>query len=204
MWPFRLQVRVGRGRSTHLCLGMRRYTASSPAPSRPGHASRPATPESSRWARRRPGGASGGAPGAGPARAAAPRRWIIAAGTAVACLSAAPGLAWAVEGRPAAWPLLAAAAGTGILNAAAAMYEAWQETRRAEIASRSTDMLAGALARCLDDAHARARNLPATQEIQEAARIRASARELLTDVLPPVAAILGHPESGQPPETGRP
>lgn len=110
-------------------------------------------------------------------------------------LPAAPGLAWAIEGRPGALPLLAVAAAAatviGILNAAAGMYEARQETRRTEIEHRSANTLAAALARCLDDAHAKAQNLSGVEEIEETARVRASARQLLTDVVPPITALLG-------------
>jgi hypothetical protein len=75
-----------------------------------------------------------------------------------------------------------------VLNATAMMYQARQETRRKEIEHRSADTLAAALARCIDDAHARAQNLPAAREVEEAAQVRASARQLLTDVIPHVAA----------------
>lgn len=123
------------------------------------------------------------------------RRWILPGGAVAAGLPAAPGIVWAIEGRPGALPLLAAAAAmaavTGALNAAAAMYESWQETRRIGIERRSADTLAAALARCLDDAHAKAQNLTGAEEIQETARVRASARQLLADVVPPVTAMLG-------------
>ena len=61
-------------------------------------------------------------------------------------------------------PLLAAAALvaliTAILNGVAVMYEARQETRRKEIERHSADTLAAALARCIDDSHARRRASP--------------------------------------------
>jgi hypothetical protein len=123
-------------------------------------------------------------------------------GPAAAVFPAAPGIARAIEGRPGALPLLAVAvalaAAAGALNAAAAMYESRQETRRIGIERRAADTLAAALARCLDDAHAKAQNLSEVQDIQETARVRASACQLLADVVPPVTALLGQAETARP------
>ncbi len=71
------------------------------------------------------------------------------------------------------------------------MYGARQETRRAEIERRAADVLVGSLARCLDDAHAKTQSLPEAKEIEETAWVRARARQLLADVVPPVSALLG-------------
>ena len=122
------------------------------------------------------------------------RRWILAGGTVAAAISAGPSLARTVEGRPGAVPVPAlvsvVAIITVMLNAAAMMYQVRQETRRKEIECRGADTLAAALARCIDDTHARAQNLPAAREVEEAAQVRASARQLLTEVIPHVAAWL--------------
>jgi len=133
-------------------------------------------------------------------------RWVAAEGAAVA-IPATPGLAWAAEGRPGALPLLIAAAVialvAGILNAAAAIYEARQQTRRLEIMLGGRDTLAAAVARCLDDAHARAQAANPATEIEEIARVRASAREILTEVIPPVAALVGQAPQ-RPTDAARP
>jgi hypothetical protein len=73
------------------------------------------------------------------------------------------------------------------------MYEARQETRRKEIERRSADTLADALARCIDDAHARARNLTGLEEAKEAERVRASARRLAVDMTAAIAALVELP-----------
>jgi hypothetical protein len=98
-----------------------------------------------------------------------------------------------LAGRPGAQPFLAAAIGlalvTAVLNAVAAMYQARQETRRREIECRRADMLADALARCIDDAHARAQNLSPVEEAAEAAQVRASASAVLSRMQPTVLAL---------------
>ncbi len=119
------------------------------------------------------------------------RHWILAGGAVAAALPAGPSLARTLEGRPAALPLLALIAiVTVMLSAAAVMHQARQETCRKEIEYRSVDTLAAALGRCIDDAHTRAQNLPAARQVEEAAQVRASARQLLTDLVPHVAALL--------------
>jgi hypothetical protein len=122
------------------------------------------------------------------------RYWILTAGAAAAMIPGAPGIERAVQCRPGALPLLiltgVVAAITVALNAVAVMYQARQETRRKEIEFRSIATLAEATARCLDAAHARAQNLPPARELEEAAKVRADARQLLTDVMPHIAAVL--------------
>jgi hypothetical protein len=122
------------------------------------------------------------------------RYWIVTAGTAAAAIPGTPGIERAVAGRPGALPLLVLAGVvaiiTVVLNAVAVMYQARQETRRKEIEFRSIDVLTAAAARCLDAAHAKAQNLPPARELEEAARVRADAHKLLTDVMPHIAAVL--------------
>ena len=78
---------------------------------------------------------------------------------------------------------------TATLSAVTTMYEARQETRRKEIECRSTDTLIQALTRCMDDAHAYPPS-PSGKEIRETARIRASARHLLTAITPSITNVL--------------
>jgi hypothetical protein len=122
------------------------------------------------------------------------RYWIVTAGAVATAIPGTPGIERAVEGRPGALPLLILAGVvtiiTVVLNTVAAMYQARQETRRKEIEFRSIDVLTEAAARCLDAAHAKAQSLPPARELEEAARVRADARQLLTDVMPHIAAVL--------------
>ena len=134
------------------------------------------------------------------------RRWIAAGGAAAVTIPAGPGLVWGIEGKPGTFLLLTIAAvvaiGTAILSAATAMYEARQETRRREIECRSTEALAAALARCMDDAHARPGS-PSGKEARETARVRANARHLLANVVPSVAAVLRQQPVQDTPGTSR-
>jgi hypothetical protein len=127
-------------------------------------------------------------------KAWAMRRWILAGGAVAAAIPAGPGLAQTIEGRPGALPLLVLAAVvaivTVVLNAVVVVYQARQETLRKEIEHRSVDALAAALARCIDDAHTKTRNLPAARELEETAQVRSSARQVLSDMAPHIAALL--------------
>jgi hypothetical protein len=95
--------------------------------------------------------------------------------------------------------LAAVAIASAILSTVAAMYNARQVTRRKEIECRSTDALAGALARAMDDAHARARDSSA-REAWEVERVRTSSRQLTSEVIPLLAAML----QLRPQQDGRP
>jgi hypothetical protein len=55
----------------------------------------------------------------------------------------------------------------------------------------------GRLARCIDDAYVKAQNLSGVEEIEEAARVCARARQLLADMGPTVAALLDGPGFGR-------
>ena len=107
------------------------------------------------------------------------------------------GLMWLIVGRPDVPLLLAVTAVIAIvmltLNATAAMYQARQETRRKEIERRGVDALAAALARFIDDTHARAQGLPVVREAEEVARVRVSTAQIMTDMLPAILALLGQP-----------
>lgn len=112
-------------------------------------------------------------------------------------LPGGPGLVLLVASRPGARPLLAVTAMivivTAALNAAAVMYQARQETLRKEIERAAANELAAALARSIDSAHASAPGLPVASQAEEAARIRASAAQIVTGMTPAVLALLGQP-----------
>ena len=124
-------------------------------------------------------------------------RRIAVGGTTTLMVPAGSGLVWLIAGRPDVRPLLGVVAVitvvTVILNAVAVMYQARQETRRKEIERGAADALAAALARCLDDAHARAQYLPAGRQVDEAARVRASAAQIMSDMTPAILTLLGQP-----------
>jgi hypothetical protein len=121
--------------------------------------------------------------------------WITAGGITALAVPGGSGLAWLLAGRPDAWPVLAAALASVIavvLNSLAAMYQARQETRRKEIEQHSADIIAASLARVIDDTHARTQGLPAAQEADEAALVRASAAQIMAEISPAILAALGH------------
>jgi hypothetical protein len=76
------------------------------------------------------------------------------------------------------------------LNTAAVMYQARQETRRREIDRRGPQLVAAALARCIDGTHATAGGVTGAEAVAEAARVRASATRAVTALGPAVAAML--------------
>lgn len=136
-------------------------------------------------------------------RAGSPRWWVTAGGTAA--VPAIPAAAWLAGARQDAPLLLAVAAlllvTVTVTNAAAVMYQARQETRRQEIGQRSPDLLAAALARCIDGTHATA-GTPGTETAAEAMSARAGAVSALTALGPAVTAMLSQ-HGPQPPGTGR-
>jgi len=125
-------------------------------------------------------------------------RWI-AAGGVVAAVPVAPGFTWLITGRHGAGTLLAVSAVivvvTLALNTVTAMYQARQETRRREIDRRGADLLAAAMARCIDDARARATGLSEAEAVKEAARVRASANQALADMSSALRELLGQSSS---------
>jgi len=137
-------------------------------------------------------------------RAGSPRWWITAGG-AIA-VPAAPAAAWLAGARQDAVPLLIGAAlvllAMTALNTAAVMYQARQETRRREIDRRGPQLVAAALARCIDGTHAAAAGVTGADAAAEAARVRASATRAVTTLGPAVTAMLDQ-HGSQPPGTGR-
>jgi hypothetical protein len=136
-------------------------------------------------------------------RAGSPRWWITAGGAAA--VPAAPAAAWLAGARQDAVPMLIGAAlvllAVTVLNTAAVMYQARQETRRREIDRRDSHLLAAALAKCIDGTHTTAAGVTGAEAIAEAARGRASATRTLTALGPAVTAMLDQHEP-QPPDTG--
>jgi hypothetical protein len=124
-------------------------------------------------------------------------RRIAAGGATTLMVPAGSGLAWLIAGKPDVRLLLGVAAViavvTMILGAVAMMYQARQETRRKEIERGAADTLAAALARCLDDAHASVEDLPTNRQVEEAARVRASASQIVSDMTPAILTLLGQP-----------
>lgn len=135
-------------------------------------------------------------------RAGSPRWWITAAGAAV--IPAAPAAAWLAGARLDTVPLLISTAvlllAVTALNTATVMYQARQETRRREIDQRGPQLLAAALARCIDGTHATATGATGAEAAAEAARARASAARALTALGPAVTAMLDQ-HGAQPPGT---
>jgi membrane protein implicated in regulation of membrane protease activity len=129
------------------------------------------------------------------------RWWIAGGGVAAVGLPTGPGLYWALSGHPVAALIVAAVAiVTGILStvavmyqarqvAVAAMYQAQEATRRKEIECRSSEALANALGRVMDDAHARPLD-SSVREAWEVERLRASSRQFTSDVAPLLTALL--------------
>jgi hypothetical protein len=120
-------------------------------------------------------------------------RWRVTAGGAIA-VPAAPAAAWLAGARQDAVPLLVGAAlallAVTALNTAAVMYQARQETRRREIDRRGSQLVAAALARCIDGTHAAVAGVTGAEAAAEAARVRASAARAMTTLGPAVNATL--------------
>ncbi len=91
---------------------------------------------------------------------------------------------------------------TAITHAVAVMYQARQETRRKAIEYHSVNTLAAAVAESIAATYSRAENVSGADAIEEAKRVRASARQSLVKMLPAVATLLEQPPAspGQPPE----
>jgi hypothetical protein len=138
-----------------------------------------------------------------PAGGRARKFWFLtAAGTAVTAIPAAPGLAYAAAGHPQAVPLLVCSGLIGmasiIAGAAVKIYDSAQRTRRMQIPHAGPTAIAEAMARCIDDAHASAADIPASQRPAEAAAMRTTAAQAITEMMPAIIAAIGQ----QSPPTG--
>lgn len=139
-------------------------------------------------------------------RAAGSWRYVLpmAAGTVATAIPAVRAVVWTVNARPGAGPWLAAtvaaALGTAILSTVTCVYRDRQETRRKEIEQHRAEILADALARAIDATHIKAQNLSGARAMEEAARVRASARQVLADAGPAIAALVQLPRAALSPE----
>jgi len=132
---------------------------------------------------------------AGNDRARSP--WGYAAAGAAATATAIPagsGLWLAAAGDPHAALLLicsgAIAAVSVIAGTAVKIYDSAQRTRRMEIQYAAPNAIAAAMAKCIDDTHAAAQDVPPGQHAAEAAKVRASAATALTEMMPAMLTAL--------------
>jgi hypothetical protein len=123
------------------------------------------------------------------------KRWLFAAaGTAAATIPAAPGLAYAAAGHPQAVPLLICSGVIGmaslIAGAAVKIHDSAQRTRRLQIQHAGPTAIAEAMARCIDDVHTSAPDIPASHRAAEAAAVRTISTQLVTEMMPAILAAL--------------
>lgn len=162
-------------------------------------------------ARRGTRAAPGGA-GVAPRQETRPGRpWLFAAGGAAAtAIPAAPGVVLAAVGHPQAIPLLISSGVIGMVSvitgALVKIHDSAQRTRRLQIQHEGTTALANAMARCLDDAHAAAPDLPPDLRAVEAASVRAAAMQTAAQAMPAMLAVLGqqNPGPATPPPSEHP
>jgi len=155
-------------------------------------------------ARRGTRAAAPGGAGVAPRKETRPGRpWLFAAGGAAAtAIPAAPGVALAAAGHPQAIPLLISSGVIGLVSvitgALVKIHDSAQRTRRLQIQYEGTTALANAMARCLDDAHAAAPDLPPDLRAAEAASVRAAAMRTAAQAMPAMLAVLGqqNPDPG--------
>jgi hypothetical protein len=131
------------------------------------------------------------------------RPWLFAAGGAAAtAIPAAPGFAMAAAGHPQAIPLLISSGVIGLVSVIAGtvvkVHDITQRTRRLQIQHEGAIAIAKAMARCLDDAHAAAADLPPDLGAAEAASVRATAMQTVTEMMPAILAVVGqqNPDCG--------
>lgn len=131
------------------------------------------------------------------------RPWLFATGGAAAtAIPAVPGVALAAAGHPQAIPLLISSGVIGLVSvvtgAVVKIHDSAQRTRRLQIQHEGATALANAMARCLDDAHAAAPDLPPDLRAGEAASVRAAAMQTAAQAMPAMLAVLGqqHPHPG--------
>jgi hypothetical protein len=123
------------------------------------------------------------------------RSWALAAiGAAVTAVPGSPGLVLAIAGNPHAPALLISSgfvgAATIMATGAVRIYETSQRTRRLQLQLEGSTAIARAVARCIDDSHIGAQDLPAGQQASEVANMRASAQNVLLELMPAVLAAI--------------
>lgn len=123
------------------------------------------------------------------------RAWLFAAAGTAAAISAESGIAFVAHGQTEAAMLLISSSVIGlatiVAGAVVQVYDSAQRTRRLQIQHVGLSAIASAVARCIDDAHAPAADALAWQHAAEAASVRASAREIVTDMMPAMLAAIG-------------
>ena len=130
-----------------------------------------------------------------PAATQARKPWLLpVAGAAATAVPAGPGLALAAAGHPGAVPLLIASGVIGLVSVIAGtavkIYNSAQRTRHLQIQHEGATAIATAMARCIDAAHAGASGLPVRQGAAEAAEVRASAMQMVTEMMPAMIAVI--------------
>jgi len=119
----------------------------------------------------------------------------VAIGGAIATLiPATPGLVLAAAGSPRAVPLLISSGVITVIaviaSAVVKIHGSRQQTRRLEIRQEPVAAFAKAIARCLDNAHAAATDVPCHQRVDEAARVREAAMKTVEQNMPAILAII--------------
>ena len=129
-----------------------------------------------------------------PGQPAKARQRVAIGGAIATAIPATPGLALAATGSPHAVPLLISSGVIAIISVTASaivkIHGNRQQTRRLEIRQEPVATLAKAIARCLDDAHAAATDVPYQQRVDEAASVRAAAMKAVEQTMPAVLAMI--------------
>jgi hypothetical protein len=167
-------------------MDMTSNTNARPGPPRPGRAL-----SLSAW--RSTPSAGAGEPSQAARTGGGGRKRGAVAGAAVAAVPAVPGVVLAAAGHPAGILLLICSGAIGLVsviaNAAVKIYDSAQQTRRLEIQHAGNKVIAEAMARCTDNAHA-LRDVPASRRAAEAISARTSATQLVTEMMPAVLAVV--------------
>jgi len=131
----------------------------------------------------------------------AARQRVALGGAIAAAIAATPGFALAATGSPHAVPLLIASGVIAIISVIASaivkIHGNRQQTRRMEIQQEPVATIAKAIARCLDDAHAAATDVPHRQRVDEAASVRATAMKAVEQTMPAVLAMIEQSSLGE-------
>ncbi len=122
------------------------------------------------------------------------RRRVVIGGAIATAIPATPGVALAATGSPRAVPLLIFSGVIAMISVIASaivkIHGSRQQTRRLEIRQEPVTVLATAIARCLDDAHAAAADVPYHHRVDEAASVRAAAMKAVEQTIPAVLAMI--------------